>query len=507
MQPSDDIAAMAAEEEQPEDQEAKERSVVRSFEQQRRLIAARTIGTTFGSLLALLIVILLALFIRGILGTLPSISLFLTAGVLAFCVGLNFFGVVAAQGHRLQVAVFSVIVATNISIVLTTIFWALLLARGLSPVSLVLFAATGVAIILAGELGEPWTILVTTAGMNALVVALVIFAPVGKGALSQFLTNEKLLATILALSIQWVVAAISLAAARNYRNTLQALGKAYLQVQQLDSLKDQFITNINHELRTPVMTLQSYIEYLRLSRHEMPAEEEEEMFSRASKAGYNLATLLTSILDVRRIDQRASDFVPEPVPVLDAIDKSLLLLDPRESGYGVHELQIRIPKSVVIWGESVRVQQILINLISNAIKYSGPGTPIEISAHLASQRAAKRRQRHGSAMKEQPMIEIQVHDHGLGIPPQQIPLLFNRFVRLPRDLASTIVGNGLGLYLCRVLAEAMGGEIRVESQGIPGEGSTFFVLLPAVNAAAGTDTVETTQPRLKVIAIKGNAKE
>jgi len=76
------------------------------------------------------------------------------------------------------------------------------------------------------------------------------------------------------------------------------------------------------------------------------------------------------------------------------------------------------------------------------------------------------------------MVEIVVRDHGQGIPPDQIPLLFNRFVRLPRDLASKIPGTGTGLGLYRVLAESMGGRIWVESAGAEGEGSAFHVLLP-----------------------------
>jgi signal transduction histidine kinase len=82
------------------------------------------------------------------------------------------------------------------------------------------------------------------------------------------------------------------------------------------------------------------------------------------------------------------------------------------------------------------------------------------------------------------MVEFVVRDYGEGIPPDQIPLLFNRFVRLPRDLASSISGNGLGLYLCRLYTEAMGGRIWVKSSGVEGEGSIFYLLLPADAATA-----------------------
>jgi signal transduction histidine kinase len=75
------------------------------------------------------------------------------------------------------------------------------------------------------------------------------------------------------------------------------------------------------------------------------------------------------------------------------------------------------------------------------------------------------------------MVEIAVRDYGLGVPPDQIPLLFNRFVRLPRDLASKVRGNGLGLYLCRTMAQAMDGAIWLESSGIEGEGTTIYLRL------------------------------
>jgi signal transduction histidine kinase len=116
----------------------------------------------------------------------------------------------------------------------------------------------------------------------------------------------------------------------------------------------------------------------------------------------------------------------------------------------------------------------LTNLMANAIKYSPAGTPISVQARLREERPLRLL----GDKSAQYMVEIAVQDQGLGIPQEQQGLLFRRFVRLPRDIASTVRGTGLGLYLCRIFAEAMGGSIWVESSGIPGEGSTFFVRLP-----------------------------
>jgi signal transduction histidine kinase len=141
------------------------------------------------------------------------------------------------------------------------------------------------------------------------------------------------------------------------------------------------------------------------------------------------------------------------------------------------------------------VRQIFTNLLSNAVKYSMPGTPIEVSARIwdakeqgllhalhSANRSARTASTGGQGGDE--MVEISVRDHGLGIPSEQIPLLFNRFVRLPRDMASSIPGNGLGLFLCQAYAEAMDGKMWVESTGVEGEGSTFHLCLPKPPATA-----------------------
>jgi signal transduction histidine kinase len=134
-----------------------------------------------------------------------------------------------------------------------------------------------------------------------------------------------------------------------------------------------------------------------------------------------------------------------------------------------------------VWADEVRVHQVLTNLLGNALKYSAPGSPIEVSAalsevpHSTSSRARGTRDHPAGAPE---YIRISVRDHGAGIPPRDIPKLFNRFVRLERDIAGPVRGTGVGLYMCRVLVEAMGGRVWVDSSGVAGEGSTFSLVLP-----------------------------
>ena len=92
------------------------------------------------------------------------------------------------------------------------------------------------------------------------------------------------------------------------------------------------------------------------------------------------------------------------------------------------------------------------------------------------------------------MVRITLRDHGLGIPPGQLHLLFERFVRLPRDLASNVPGNGLGLYLCQTLAEGMGGTIWAESTGVEGEGTVFYIQLPAPPDTTPNDMTQGATP-------------
>jgi signal transduction histidine kinase len=385
----------------------------------------------------------------------------------------------------------SVIIPAGVTIViplLTFDIFGNVASSGASPVTAITLSeaiATLVLILVAGLLAnDPRVIVATTITMNVFTIFILSTALQRPGA-GAALRPDALILITFPLLAQWAVAGVLLVAAGTYLRTLRELGDvrvAYARARQLDELKDQFISHVNHELRSPIMAMQGYVELLQLTDESLSSEERAGYLRRAKHAGDDLVALVTSILAVHRMEQDVDQVELRRVVVDAALRDSLQLIDPREAQPAERELRLRVPEALEVWADPVKLRQILTNLLSNALKYSPPVSPIEISAGYAdgSPTVVERRPRakHTTAPTRR-MVSITVRDYGLGIPPDQLPLLFNRFVRLPRDLASNVAGNGLGLYLCQKLAHAMGGEIRVESTGREGEGSRFQLLLPS----------------------------
>jgi signal transduction histidine kinase len=429
---------------------------------------------------AILILTLIFLLSRGVQSNYQPVFFFLTLGMLPFIYADISFNYLGLQN------------AYTVGAVYVDPFWALgEMVMGFAPL---FFLVNG------DKLNPAWTWLYNLAPHNATtslatsirrfllpyisVLLLVILLAVNHPFLpGKYLSLEILtLAVVVLIVVRQILIGLDLVDAQVEKT----------RAQQLDSLKNQFITSVNHELRTPLMTMQAYVELLRIQQAQMKPADREIIIEEVGRTNDALVDLVQSILEVRRLDQESTDFPREAVPVRAVLEKAVALINPNEGRISERNLRAQAPRDLAIWGEPVRVQQILTNLISNAIKYSAPGTAIEVTASLAEMNQRGRwRRRH-----ERPMVEITVRDHGLGIPPDQIPLLFNRFVRLPRDLASKVVGSGLGLFLCKTLTEAMDGRIWVESTGVEGEGSTFHVLLPAASSTTSyAIDKETTLPR------------
>lgn len=440
----------------------------------RRLRIILLIARAFTMLLSLFLLFYIAFFVwQEPAG--QQITGWIAVIVLAGCDGLFFTAARAAGRKRLQKATLSLLLGVDVTSILFLFFWSALLGHKGDPFAFVQLMSLAIAIMLAGAFGSARLALATTLLMN--VVTLVFGLAYVSSELGLFLATGIL--------DQWAIFTISAVMAASYRETLRDLSLAYTHTRQLDELKERFITNVHHELRTPVMTVLGYLDFLQHTWQRLPPEQLTRSFQKAQEVGTHLMKLIESILDVRRIDEKVIEN-PEPVALQAIYNQALQLVDLREAQLAERNIMVTIPTGLAVWGEATRLQQVLTNLLSNAGKYSPPGTPIEIKATIVAGSFGERlKGKRSDTSEHSQMAEITVRDYGFGIPPDQAPLLFNRFVRLPRDLASTTVGNGLGLYLCRSLVAAMRGRIWVESTGVSGEGSTFHIQLPLYQASAG----------------------
>jgi signal transduction histidine kinase len=237
------------------------------------------------------------------------------------------------------------------------------------------------------------------------------------------------------------------------------LRTAYERQKELDALKDQFIMIASHELRTPLTAVQGYIELL-IEHKEMLTQETQIDFLEKARVGCNELTLMVgNMMDVNLVQADKTKMYIDHICLHDTIMHVLDILVSsiqREN----HCVCAQVDPKIIVLADEMRLRQVLLNLINNALKYSSPGTSIEITARENEQQ-----------------VHISIRDHGLGVPPVLQEKLFQRFMRLERDVNSSVRGTGLGLYICDQLVRAMGGSIHVESSGIPGEGSTFTFIL------------------------------
>jgi signal transduction histidine kinase len=451
-----------------------EAQIAEEFMVTRRMQIISVVARTFGVLLSLFLLLYIAFFVWQIPDTQRSLA-WLAVIVVIGCDALFFIAARAAASKHLQSATISLLLGVDIASIWFLFFWSTILGHQDDPFAFVQLLSLAITILLAGTFGNARLAFATTILMNGVTLAFGL----------AYVHAELGLFLITGILDEWAIFTIAAVMAASYQQTLRDLSLAYAHSRQLDELKERFITNVHHELRTPVMTVLGYLDFLERSWQALPPEQLTRSFQKAREVGGHLMRLIESILDVRRIDETVLEHT-EPVELRPICAQALQLVDPREAQLEGRDISFAIPEGLAIWGEPTRLQQVLTNLLSNAGKYSPPGTPIEIVAGVIAQpSAAQPKGKRGRATEHVKLVELTIRDYGLGIPPDQASLLFNRFVRLPRDLASTTVGNGLGLYLCRSLVTAMCGTIWVESTGVSGEGSTFHIQLPLYQGHSG----------------------
>ena len=251
------------------------------------------------------------------------------------------------------------------------------------------------------------------------------------------------------------------AAARENARLYSELSATYAKLSEVDRLKDAFLTTASHELRTPLTIVQGYLELLGEMEDARP-EIRRSFLTKARRACDELVLLQANIMDASRIEFDTATLHCRSISLKDVCTSVIDLFEPLILQQQ-REVEIHVAPSIQVWADEIRLKQILRNLVANALRYSPPQTPIFITT---------------VEEPEQGKVRIKVIDRGFGVPPDKQEAIFERFVRLERDMHGTVRGSGLGLAITRQLVEAMHGTIALESSGVKGEGSTFSFTLP-----------------------------
>ena len=239
------------------------------------------------------------------------------------------------------------------------------------------------------------------------------------------------------------------------------LQAANARLQELDRLKDEFVSTVSHELRTPLTSIRAFSEIL-LNDREMPEAKREEFLGVVVRESERLTRLVNQVLDMTRMDAGRVDWDFRPVDLVAVVDEAALTIEQLLRERGV-SLDWQPPAGeAVIDGDRDRLIQVVINLLSNAVKFSPQGSG------LVTIRVEPGRQ----------WTRLTVADNGPGIPPEQTDQVFDRFHQIAHDDGSKPQGSGLGLAITRRIVEYHGGSIVVDSA--VREGACFIAVLPVV---------------------------
>jgi signal transduction histidine kinase len=240
-----------------------------------------------------------------------------------------------------------------------------------------------------------------------------------------------------------------------------------VKLKELDQMKKDFVSNVTHELRSPLTSIRGYIELLLQGTAGPLSKTQAEYLVVIKNAGLRLARFIDNLLDVAKIEAQKLDLHPEPLDMAALTYEMEVLFRPQAQEKKIaieREVPSNLPKA---WADSDRMAEILTNLLSNAFKFTPENGRITLAV-----------KENGRA------LEIRVKDSGIGIPRDSLNRIFNKFeqVKQTKGMAKKHPGTGLGLTITKGMVEAHGGKIWVESE--VGKGTTFVFTIPKAREEA-----------------------
>ena len=223
--------------------------------------------------------------------------------------------------------------------------------------------------------------------------------------------------------------------------------------------KAEFLAAMSHELRTPLNAIGGYAQLLATGLGGPVTEEQQAYLGRIRRSQQHLLAIITDLLNFSRIEAGQLSYDIQPVSLPDVIDGVVQMVEPQLTTKHLTLEAASTSERVVAIADRAKVEQILVNLLSNSLKFTEAGGKISISY-----------------IQEANCVGVRVIDTGIGIPADRLEDIFEPFVQVGRSLTSAHEGTGLGLAISRDLARGMGGELTASST--PGQGSEFRLTLP-----------------------------
>ena len=241
-------------------------------------------------------------------------------------------------------------------------------------------------------------------------------------------------------------------------------------LEEIDKVRSDFVSMVAHELQTPLASIKTQAETLLTQQHRLDQETRSALIDGIHRSAASLTDLVQDFAAVNRIENNQFSYHFERLDLADFVKEAIDLFPVDARRY---PMRVRVEPGLVVRGDCRRLQQALLNLLNNAVKYSPRGGNIAVIAAPTKDGEAK----------------VSVHDEGIGIREEDLPKLFNKFSRLFDKRAMNIGGSGLGLFITRSIVEAHGGHMAVES--VWGKGSAFSFVLPLWQPSGSSSSTTT----------------
>ncbi|HEV2181256.1 MAG TPA: CHASE3 domain-containing protein [Gemmatimonadaceae bacterium] len=260
----------------------------------------------------------------------------------------------------------------------------------------------------------------------------------------------------------------------NERRAAQAARQA---AETASAAKSEFLATMSHELRTPLNAISGYVDLLSMELRGPVTDAQREDLTRIKRSGQHLLSLINDILNLARIESGRLDLQVGDVRMADVMANVETLMAPQMHAKGLAFSETRASDALTVYADAEKLQQILLNLLTNACKFTASGGSVHVSCDAVPHMSEHR------SMNGQRVVAVRVADTGRGIPQEKLASVFEPFVQVDRQATQgSQQGVGLGLAISRHLARAMGGDLTVAS--VLGVGSTFTLVLPVAAGQA-----------------------